>query len=156
MWKWLSVFIVLVEWAATSAIITEAAEQRLLYVATPGIRDYLEYGGHGLLVFDIDRGPKFVKRIPTGGGDEEGKPINVKGICASAETKRTHISPKGSPICLDMVADKLLWERQYDKGCDRMALSPDGRIIYQPSYEKLAGRNDRRRDRSNYPRLPSS
>jgi hypothetical protein len=27
---------------------------RRLYVAVPGIRDYLEYGGHGLLVFDID------------------------------------------------------------------------------------------------------
>jgi hypothetical protein len=136
MWKWLSVFMVLVQWAATSTIITEAAERRLLYVATPGIRDYLEYGGHGLLVFDIDRGHKFVKRIPTGGVDKDGKPINVKGICASAETKRIHISTKVSLMCLDMVADKLLWERKYDKGCDRMALSPDGRIIYQPSFEK--------------------
>ena len=31
-------------------------ERRLLYVAEPGIRNYLEYGGHGLLVFDIDHG----------------------------------------------------------------------------------------------------
>ncbi len=100
------------------------------------IRDYLKYGGHGLLVFDIDRGHKFVKRIPTGGVDDDGKPINVKGICASTETKRIHISTKVSLMCLDMVADKLLWERKYDKGCDRMALSPDGRIIYQPSFEK--------------------
>src|ERR1043166_6800819 len=29
--------------------------RKLLYVATPGIRNYLEYGGHGILVFDIDR-----------------------------------------------------------------------------------------------------
>jgi hypothetical protein len=49
MWKWLSVFIVLVEWAATATLITEAAERRLLYVATPGIGDYLEYRGHGLV-----------------------------------------------------------------------------------------------------------
>src|SRR5690606_14711971 len=28
--------------------------KRYLYVAAPGVRDYLEYGGHGLLVFDID------------------------------------------------------------------------------------------------------
>ena len=27
---------------------------RLLYVASPGIRNELAYGGHGLLVFDIN------------------------------------------------------------------------------------------------------
>lgn len=111
-------------------------ERRLLYVATPGIRDYLEYGGHGLLVFDIDDGHRFVKRIPTGGVDESGNPINVKGICASAETGLVHISTKASLMCLDLRTERLLWERQFDKGCDRMALSPDGSVIYQPSFEK--------------------
>ena len=38
-------------------------EKHLLYVAAPGIRNYLEYGGHGLVVFDMDAGHKFVKRI---------------------------------------------------------------------------------------------
>ena len=42
-----------------------AAERRLLYVAVPGIRNYLEFGGVGVLVFDIDSGHQFVKRIPT-------------------------------------------------------------------------------------------
>lgn len=41
-----------------------------LYVATPGIRDYLGYGGYGLLVFDIDNNHKFVKRIRTQGFHE--------------------------------------------------------------------------------------
>ncbi|MCA9248282.1 MAG: hypothetical protein KDA42_14240 [Planctomycetales bacterium] len=110
--------------------------RRLLYVAAPGIRNYLEYGGHGLLVFDIDHGHRFVKRIPTGGLDADGKPINVKGICASSDTRLIHISTVKSLMCLDMVTEKLLWEREYDKGCDRMALSPDGRVIYQPTFEK--------------------
>ena len=114
----------------------EAAERRLLYVAAPGIRNYEEYGGHGLLVFDIDNGHKFVKRIPTGGLTDQGKPTNVKGICASAETGLIHISTINSLMCLNMVSEKLLWEREYDKGCDRMALSPDGKIIYQPTFEK--------------------
>jgi len=114
----------------------QAAERRLLYVAVPGIRNYLEYGGHGLLVFDIDDGHRFVKRIPTGGLNDDGSPINVKGICASAETKLIHISTIKTLMCLDLVSEELLWERAYDKGCDRMALSPDGTIIYQPSFEK--------------------
>src|SRR5258708_95408 len=56
-------------WAAEK---TDLAERKLLYVATPGIRDYLEYGGHGILVFDISAGHKFVKRIPSAGLDEKG------------------------------------------------------------------------------------
>ncbi|MCE9554258.1 MAG: hypothetical protein K8T91_12905 [Planctomycetes bacterium] len=115
---------------------SQGAERRLLYVATPGIRDQLEYGGHGLLVFDIDHGHRFVERIPTGGMTAGGKPINVKGICASARTKRIHISTLTSLMCLDMTSKKLLWERKYDQGCDRMALSPNGKLIYQPSFER--------------------
>src|SRR5712691_9959594 len=56
----------------------ESAERKLLYVATPGIRDYLEYGGHGILVFDIKAGHKFLKRLPSAGLDEQSRPLNVK------------------------------------------------------------------------------
>ena len=109
--------------------------RKLLYVAEPGIRDYVEYGGHGLLVFDIDHGHRFVRRIPTGGVDEKGKPLNVKGVCASALTKRIYVSTTRSILCLDLLTDKLLWEKFYEGGCDRLALSPDGKIIYVPSLE---------------------
>jgi hypothetical protein len=110
--------------------------QRRLYVAVPGVRNYLEYGGHGLLVFDIDNGHKFVKRIATAGLDENGKPRNVKGICANAEMKRIYISTTHTLQCLDLVSEKLLWERAYSDGCDRMAIAPDGKTIYLPSFEK--------------------
>ena len=109
--------------------------RRLLYVAEPGIRDYLEYGGHGLLVFDIDHGHKFVKRIPTAGLDAKGKPLNVKGVCANAATKRIYISTTQQLMCLDLVTEKLLWEKKYDQGCDRMSMTPDGRVIFLPSFE---------------------
>jgi hypothetical protein len=52
--------------------------KRYLYVAVPGIRDYLGYGGHGILVFDIDHDHRFVKRIPTTGFHPDGTPSNVK------------------------------------------------------------------------------
>lgn len=112
------------------------AARRYLYVAVPGIRNDLSYGGHGLLVFDIDRDHAFVKRIKTGGLDDAGKPLNVKGICASAKTRLVHISTIKTLMCLDLVTEKLLWEKPYEGGCDRMALSPDGKVIYLPSLEK--------------------
>ncbi len=114
----------------------EAPVRRTLYVAVPGVRNYLEYGGHGVLVFDIDAGHKFVKRIPTAGLDEAGKPINVKGVCASAATKRLYVSTIKTLQCLDLVSGKLLWEKAYDGGCDRMAIAPDGGNLYVPSFEK--------------------
>lgn len=114
------------------------ATHRYLYVASPGIRDYLEYGGHGILVFDIDNNHQFVKRISLAGYgvDENNQPINVKGVCASAATKRFYVSTKRQLICLDLETDKVLWQREYPLGCDRMSISPDGLTIYQPSFEK--------------------
>src|SRR5438045_4348367 len=113
-----------------------AAAQRLLYVATPGIRDYLEYGGHGILVFDIDDGHKFLKRIASAGLDEKDHAMNVKGICANAATQRLYVSTIRTLMCFDLVSEKLLWEKAYEGGCDRMAISPDGQVIYLPSLEK--------------------
>jgi hypothetical protein len=112
------------------------AERKLLYVAEPGIRNYLEYGGHGVLVFDIDHGHQFVRRFPTHGLDEQGVPLNVKGVCANAQTKRLYITTTRTLSAFDLTTDQLLWEKPYEGGCDRMAISPDGRIIYVPSLEK--------------------
>ena len=109
--------------------------RRYLYVAVPGVRDYLQYGGHGLLVFDIDEDYKFVKRIRTGGLSPDGRPLNVKGICGSAATGRLYITTIKQLMCLDIAADTLRWERRYDQGCDRLSITPDGQTIYMPSLE---------------------
>jgi DNA-binding beta-propeller fold protein YncE len=113
-----------------------AGERRLLYVAVPGIRNYLEFGGHGVLVFDIDNGHKFVRRIPAAGLNAQGKPDNVKGVCANAATRRLYVSTLTMLTCFDLLTDKILWEKKYEGGCDRMSVSPDGKFIYLPSLEK--------------------
>ena len=118
------------------ALRAAAKRSRLLYVAVPGIRNYLEYGGHGILVFDMDNNYRFVKRIPTAGLNKEGKPSNVKGVTVSLATNCIYISTLESLQCLDLTTEKLVWEKQYEGGCDRMAISPDGKIIYLPSLEK--------------------
>jgi DNA-binding beta-propeller fold protein YncE len=109
---------------------------RYLYVAVPGVRNYLEYGGHGILVYDIDAGHKLVKRIPTHGLKSDGTPSNVKGVAASVATNCIYISTLEALQCIDLATEKLLWEKVYEGGCDRMAMSPDGKVIYLPSLEK--------------------
>ena len=112
-----------------------AQEHHFLYAATPGVRDELDHGGHGILVFDMDAEYKFVKRIPSAGVDETNHVMNVKGICASAKTRRLYVSTLKTLICFNLVSEKLLWEKSYDGGCDRMAISPDGKTIYLPALE---------------------
>ena len=101
-------------------------EKQLLYVAVPGIRDYVEYGGVGILVYDIGAGHKFVKRIPTWNMPPGQAPENVKGIAASARTGKLYVSTTKRLACFDLVTEKKVWERMYEGGSDRMAISPDG------------------------------
>src|ERR1700752_4232645 len=81
---------------------------RYLYVVCPGIRNYLEFGGAGILVFDIDNNHKFVKRIKTP-ASAEAKPLNIKGVCASAVTKRLYFSTLTKLYCVDLLTEKTLW-----------------------------------------------
>lgn len=129
----------LLAFAIVLPVVTSAdksGEHRLLYVATPGIRNYLEFGGHGLLVFDMDNNHKLLKRIKTSGFDKDGKPLNVKGIVANAKTNRVYITTTETLQCIDLLTEKILWEKPYEGGTDRMAIDPNGKFIYVPSLEK--------------------
>lgn len=110
-------------------------ERRFLYVAAPGIRNYVEHGGIGLLVFDIDAGYRFVRRIPTFEVPAGSAPENIKGIAAHAGTGRLYITTPLRVAAFDLKTDRLVWNRQYPGGADRLALSPDGRLLYVPSFE---------------------
>ena len=123
--------------ASSTGADRRGGERNYLYVASPSLARQLERGGHGILVFDIDNGHKFVKRLPAAGlNPETGLPLSLKGIVASAETNRLWVSSMQTLFCIDLTTDQLLWEKRYEDGCDRMAVSPGGRIIYLPTVEK--------------------
>lgn len=121
---------------ATETHAQKSSAKRYLYVATPGIRDYLGYGGHGILVFDMDNNHRFVKRIPMRGLHPNGKPSNVKGIAVSISLNSIFITTIEGLQRIDLATEKIVWEKNYEGGCDRMAISPDGKIMYLPSFEK--------------------
>ncbi len=117
-------------------VASSPAIRRYLYVAVPGIRDYLGYGGHGILVFDISNSHRFVKRIPTKGFHPDNTPSNVKGIAVSVGLNSIFVSTIESLQRIDLTTDVLVWEKKFEGGCDRMAISPDGKTMYLPSFEK--------------------
>src|SRR5579863_9090495 len=101
--------------------------RRCLYVVCPGIRDDLNFGGAGILVFDIDAGHRFVKRIETP-ASREPKPANIKGVCACAATGKLYFTTRSKLYCVDLTSEKTLWETAPPNGTDRMSITPDGKI----------------------------
>lgn len=112
-----------------------APEHHFLYVAEPGIRNYVEYGGVGVLVYDIDAGYKLVRRIASQVVPAGQEPENVKGIAASAQTGRLYVTTIRRLMAFDLATDKKLWDKEMPGGADRLAVSPDGRTLYVPTLE---------------------
>ena len=125
----------LVALTAIPVVLSAAAEHHFLYVAEPGIRNYVEYGGVGVLVYDMDAGHKFLRRIPTFPEVPGEPPENVKGVAAHAGTGRLFVSTIKRVAAIDLKTEKILWNRTYEGGADRLAISPDGATLYVPSLE---------------------
>jgi DNA-binding beta-propeller fold protein YncE len=126
---------ILASWTLISPTIAALPDGRYLYVVCPGIRNYLEFGGAGILVYDMDRDHKLIKRIQTP-ASREAMPDNIKGVCACAETGRLYFTTRSKLYCFDLLTEETLWEVSPPHGTDRMSITPDGKIIYVPSFEK--------------------
>lgn len=105
------------------------AETRdLLYLAIP---DGAQKGGSGagVLIFDIAKNHEFVRRIDVPVFAE-----GVRGFCPNAATHRAFYSTTNHTLgCLDLETDEIVWEKKYPAGCDRAAVTPDGKKIYVPT-----------------------
>src|ERR1044072_8686517 len=105
---------------------TKTGTQRYLYAALPGADDADPDRSIRILVFDIDNGHRFVRRIPlravARGDDAEAG----RGTAASAQTHRLYVSTTRRLTAIDLITDKVLWEKSYEEHCcDRIAVSPD-------------------------------
>src|SRR5437773_7416406 len=110
-----------------SAAGAESGLKRYLYLSTP---DGAQEGGsgRGILVFDIDNGHRFVRRIEI--PFKEG----LRGFCGNAKRHAVYFSTTNRRLgAFDLETEKVLWERQYDLGCDRACITPDGRKLYVPT-----------------------
>ncbi|MDB6171606.1 MAG: hypothetical protein JWL59_917 [Chthoniobacteraceae bacterium] len=101
----------------------------LLYLASPDGAQPEGSTATGVLIFDVANGHKFVRRIDL--------PIfkeGIRGFCANARTHRAFYSTTNHTLgCIDLETDKVVWEKKYVNGCDRAAVTPDGKKIYVPT-----------------------
>ena len=112
--------------------------RRYLYVAVPGVENEVEYRGDpGILVFDIDNGHKFSRRIPTWPAARDGQIESVRGLAADVRRRRLYVSTVKRLAAIDLATEKIVWEKDYGGNCcDRFAVSPDGATIYAPAFGK--------------------
>lgn len=113
-----------------SSAFSQSATKRYLYLSMPdGAQKEGRSDPPGILVFDIDNGHKFVRRINV--------PIFSEGLRGFAGNLKTHRVYFGSTNrrlgAFDLETEKVVWEKTYEAGCDRSAITMDGKKIYVPT-----------------------
>lgn len=115
-----------------------AEVRRYLYCSTPDGAQREGKSRAGILVFDIDNGHKFVRRIDIPIFEE-----GLRGFTGCTATKRLYFGTTNKRMgCFDIESDKVVWNRTYDRGCDRSCITPDGKTIYAPTGWWHRGKDD--------------
>jgi len=100
-----------------------------LYLSTPDAAQEEGRSGNGILIFDIDNGHKFVRRIDAPNFKE-----GIRGFTGNVKTHRVYYSTSNRGLgCFDLETEKMVWEKTYEAGCDRSSITQDGKKIYAPT-----------------------
>ena len=105
----------------------------------PGFRRYeYVFPDRHVAVYTVGRRPRLVERllVPEAHG--------LRGVAVSPRTATLYLSVggnggssgSGSLIALDLLRDRILWERAFPTGTDSPAITPDGRQLFLPTGER--------------------
>ena len=113
----------------TNLALGESQTKRYLYMSTPDGAQEPGRSGTGILIFDIDNGHKFVRRIDI--------PIfkeGLRGFTGNARTHRVYYSTTNRRLgAFDLETEKIVWDKTLPRGCDRSSITMDGKKIYVPT-----------------------
>jgi DNA-binding beta-propeller fold protein YncE len=114
---------------ATTLSVGQSPPRRYLYVSTPDGAQQEGRSGTGIMIFDIDNGHQFVRRIDV--------PIfkeGLRGFTGSLKNRRIYYSTTNRRLgAFDLETERVVWDRTYDAGCDRSSITLDGKKIYAPT-----------------------
>jgi hypothetical protein len=116
--------------SGTADAMTPSSPPRTLYAVNEASNDR-----GSISVYDIEAGHRLVKTIMTVPNVSD-----VRGVAASAVSGKLYVayrdvSGTGKIYCLNVSDDTILWNRAVTPGVDRLAIDPDGRLLYVPSWE---------------------
>src|SRR6266853_5869359 len=108
---------------------SDSPVKRYLYISTPDAAQKNYRSGQGILVFDIDQGHKFVRRIDIPAFQE-----GLRGFTGNLKTHRAYFSTSNRRVgAFDLETEKIVWDRTYEAGADRSSITQDGKKIYVPT-----------------------
>ena len=122
---------------STAALACDQSEtKRYLYLSTPdAAQTQGRADGAGILIFDIDDGHKFVRRIDIPVFEE-----GLRGFAANLETHSAYFSTQNPRIgAFDLETDQITWEQTYALGSDRSSITMDGKKVYVPTGSWISG-----------------
>lgn len=115
--------------SATTLAAGQGETKRYLYLSTPDGAQEQGRSGAGILVFDIDDGHKFVRRIDIPIFEE-----GLRGFTGNVKTHSVYYSTTNRRLgCFDLEKGEVVWDRTYKAGSDRSSITPDGKKIYVPT-----------------------
>ena len=125
----LSAFLAILLSIATLAA-AQSETKRYLYLSMPdGSQEEGRSDPPGILIFDIDNGHKLVRRINV--------PIfaeGLRGFAGNLKMHRVYFSSTNHCVgAFDLETEKIVWEKTYNAGCDRSAITMDGTKLYVPT-----------------------
>lgn len=132
------VFLASLAAALLSAALLAAADppvKRYLYLSNPDGAQKQGRSGEGILIFDIDDGHKFVRRIEVPNFGE-----GLRGFTGSPVTRCVYYGTMNRRLgCFDVEKERVVWDRTYEAGCDRSSITLDGKKLYVPTGWWYAG-----------------
>ena len=115
--------------AIATLAFSQSQTKRYLYVSTPDAAQKDYRSGQGILVFDIDQGHKVVRRINVPAFEE-----GLRGFTGNLKNHAAYFSTSNRRVgAFDLETEKILWDKTFDAGADRSAVSKDGKKVYVPT-----------------------
>jgi DNA-binding beta-propeller fold protein YncE len=103
--------------------------KRYLYISTPDAAQSNYRSGQGILIFDIDQGHKFVRRIDIPAFRE-----GLRGFTGNLKTHSAYFSTSNHRVgAFDLETEKIVWDKTYEAGADRSSITLDGKKVYVPT-----------------------
>jgi hypothetical protein len=87
-------------------------------------------------IYDIDAGHRLIKTIHT-----VPDVADVKGVAVSAITGKLYVAYRnnagvGMIYCVSVSNEVVLWNKAINPGVDRLAINPNGKLLYVPTWEE--------------------
>ena len=87
-------------------------------------------------IYDIDAGHRLIKTIHT-----VPDVADVRGVAVSAVTGKLYVAYRNIAgvemiYCVNVINETVLWNKAINPGVDRLAINPNGQLLYAPTEEE--------------------